>query len=117
MVLEVRRAGGFEGPVTIASTSLYFEAFDENGLDPDPSKATSDSERVIWQFDTPEKGDTFTVSFDARIEPGQQLKRVAATTAVLEGGAPVVSGSLRDRGDALMELVIRATLAYFSCGW
>ena len=89
--LEVRRPGGFQGPITIASTAEYFELFDENSLDPDPSKATSDSDRIIWEFEAPENGDTLTVSFDARIEPGQQLTRVVATTSVLERGTPAAS--------------------------
>ncbi|MGH8884494.1 MAG: hypothetical protein ACRDYX_04840 [Egibacteraceae bacterium] len=89
--VQVRRAGGFEGPITIASTDAYFDLFDENGLDPDPAKATSDGERIIWQFEAPEASEVLTISFDARIEPGQQLRRVAATTAILDRGAPAVS--------------------------
>lgn len=88
---EVRRTGGFEDPVTIASTNAYFDLFDENGLDPDPSKVTSDGERIIWEFEAPEEGDTLAISFDARIEPGQQFARTTATTTVMQDGAPVAS--------------------------
>jgi hypothetical protein len=89
--VEVRRPGGFQGPVTLATTDEYFDLFDENGLDPDPQKATDDGQRIIWEFEAPEQGDTLTVSFDARIEPAQQLRRVAARTAVLDDGAVAVS--------------------------
>ena len=76
--VEVRHPGGFDsGLVTVAATSSYFDAFDENGLDPDPARSTSDGERTIWQFEPP-TGDTLTVSFDARIEPGVQLTRSRA---------------------------------------
>ncbi len=92
--VEVRRPGGFDsGLVTVAATSSYFDAFDENGLDPDPARSTSDGERTIWQFEPP-TGDTLTVSFDARIEPGVQLTRVKGEVAVLgPAGDDVVSAA------------------------
>ncbi len=89
--MEVRRPGGFDGPVTVATTSDYLEAFDENSLDPEPSSATTDAERVIWEFDPPPVGDTLTVSLDARIEPAVQLARPTGVTEVLEEAEPVVS--------------------------
>jgi hypothetical protein len=67
----VRHPGGFDGPITIAVTADYFDMFDENGLDPDPAGATADGSYVYWEFDPPD-GDTFEVSFDARIEPARQ---------------------------------------------
>ena len=90
--VEVRHPGGFDsGLVTVAATSSYFDAFDENGLDPDPARSTSDGERTIWQFEPP-PGDTLTVSFDARIEPGVQLTRLEGEVAVLgPAGDNVVS--------------------------
>ena len=70
----VRHPGGFEGPITIAVSSEYFDMFDENGLDPDPSGATADGEYVYWEFEPPD-GDVLEVSFDARIEPARQWGR------------------------------------------
>ncbi|MGH2732546.1 MAG: DUF421 domain-containing protein [Actinomycetota bacterium] len=35
--VEVRRPGGFMGPVTLAASSSYLEIFDGNGFGPDPS--------------------------------------------------------------------------------
>ncbi len=93
--VEIRRQGGFDGPVTLATTSDYFDIFDENGLDPDPSTATTDGKRTIWKFEPPDEGDTLVVSFDARIEPGVQGKSAKGTTSVLEAGQPVVSVDYR----------------------
>jgi hypothetical protein len=83
--VTVHRPGGFDGPVTIRTTRTYFDLFDENGLDPDPAASTQDAEHLIWEFDAP-PGDTLTVTFDARIEPGAQWGR-DATTEVDVGGA------------------------------
>jgi hypothetical protein len=94
--IEVRRPGGFDGPVTVAVSSDYLSIWDENGLDPAPAKETASPGLLVWEFDPPQ-GDALAVSFDARIEPAaQQGKR--GTVAVLDaGGAPVVSVSFRTR--------------------
>jgi hypothetical protein len=82
--VTVHRPGGFDGPITVRSTSAYFDLFDENGLDPDPAASTQDGEMVIWQFDPP-PGETFRLSFDARIEPGVQWGRSATTQVEHDG--------------------------------
>lgn len=87
--IEIERAAGFDGPVTVATTSEYFDLFDENGLDPDPSSATDDGERIIWEFEPP-PGDTLAISFDARVGPAIQVGK-EAETAVLVDGSPIVS--------------------------
>jgi hypothetical protein len=89
--VEIRHEGGFDRVVTVAVDSAYFEIFDENALDPDPLGATTDAERTIWTFEPPTEGDTMTVSFDARIEPGVQWERVPGTVAILEDGRPVAT--------------------------
>jgi hypothetical protein len=86
--VEVRRPGGFEGPVTIATTGHYLDMFDENGLDPDPSSSTATGDVVIWEFEPP-SGETLSVSFDARLEPAVQVGR-SGETSVLEDGRSVV---------------------------
>jgi hypothetical protein len=82
--VTVRRPGGFDGPIIVRSTSAYFDLFDENGLDPDAAAATQDGEMVIWEFDPP-PGETFRLSFDARIEPGAQWGRDATTEIEVDG--------------------------------
>ena len=92
---SVHRDGGFEGPVTVATTLDYFELFDENGLDPDPSAATIDGDLLVWTFDPPE-GETLSVAFDARLGPAVQTGK-HATTVVLESQTPVVEVSYDTR--------------------
>jgi hypothetical protein len=94
--VEVRRPGGFgDELVSLAVTASYFDAFDENGLDPDPAEAANDGERTIWRFEPP-AGDVLGVSFDARIEPGVQLARIKGRASVLGAGdVPVVSVDFR----------------------
>jgi hypothetical protein len=94
--VEIRHPGGFgDEQVQVAVTSSYFDAFDENGLDPDPAESVSDGERSIWTFDPP-PGDVMSVSFDARIEPGVQLARVKGEVSVLDAsGADVVTAAFR----------------------
>lgn len=81
--VEIRHSGGFDSPITLATTASYFGAFDENGLDPDPDKAYGEGDLIVWEFEPPE-GDVFSLSFDARIEPGQQLVTFPARTALLD---------------------------------
>jgi hypothetical protein len=71
--VEVRRAGGFDGPVTLAVTADYFDIYEEQGLDPQPTAERSDGEYLYWTFDPPPAGDRFAVDFDAYIQPASQL--------------------------------------------
>jgi hypothetical protein len=87
--IEIRRPGGFDGPVTVSSGSAYLSMLDENGLDPDPSSVTATPEQIIWQFDPP-PGEVLSVSLDACVEPGVQWGR-SGETSVLEDGRPVVT--------------------------
>lgn len=97
--VEVRHTDGspLDGPVTIATTADYFDLFDENGLDPDPSAAMSDGENLVWEFEPAEGATAISIGFDARIEPGVQLTGVSGTTSVLDGGSPVATVTYRTR--------------------
>ncbi len=92
--VTIRHPGGFDGPLTLASTASYFDLFDENSLDPDPDASTSDGERVLWEFETPESGDTMEVSLDTRMGPNVQWG-TRGQTAVLVDGKPVASVEYR----------------------
>lgn len=92
--VTLRRPGGFDGPVTLATTSAYFDLFDENAFEPDPESTTTDGERVIWEFSPPDRGDTMEISLDTRTGPNVQWGK-EAVTAVLVDGEPVVQVDYR----------------------
>ena len=90
--VEVTRPGGLAvSTIQIATTAAYFDHFDENSLDPEPTAAASDGEWTVWTFEVPEGATTFEVSFDARMEPGVQLDSVEATTELIIDGNPIAS--------------------------
>jgi hypothetical protein len=91
--VRVRSPGGFDGPVVLATTSRYLALFDENGLDPDPSEATSTRDTTVWEFATP-PGEELTVTFDGRLEPAFHTGR-SGETSILVDGEPAVSVSYR----------------------
>ena len=94
--IEVRRPGGFQSDtVELATTSSYLDAFDQNGIEPEPSESFDDGERVVWTFQVPPEAETLAVTVDFRVEPGVQLTTVRGTTAVLEEGTDVASVSYR----------------------
>lgn len=88
--VTIRHPGGFDGPVTVATNSSYFDLFDENSFDPDPESTTSDGERIIWEFEPPDEGDTMDVSLDTRVGPNIQLG-TSGRTEILDEGQPVVT--------------------------
>lgn len=89
--VQVRHRGGFDGPITIATTGHYLNMFDENGLDPDPSSSTATEELIVWEFEPPD-GDTLTISFDARLEPAVQAGRSGETSVLVDGRSVVRVG-------------------------
>jgi hypothetical protein len=91
--LEIRHPGGFDGPVVVSTNSKYLDLFDENGFDPQPSKATATPDEMIWEFEAPD-GDVLGVSLDGRIEPGVQWGRTGETS-VLVDGQPVVTAEYK----------------------
>ena len=86
-LVEVRTTDGepIQEPIRLATTASFFDLFDENGLDPDPTAAFSDDERIIWEFDPPDpESDRMTINYDARIEPGVQAVGHESRTALLD---------------------------------
>lgn len=90
--ITVRRADGFDGPVTVAVTAGYLRMWDENGLVPAPASEVSDGEWVVWEFDPPD-GDELRIAYDARIEPAAQSGRKGRVEVRDEAGDPVVGVS------------------------
>ena len=94
--IEVRRPGGFRrDTLELATTSAYFDIFDQNSIEPEPTESMDDGERVVWTFQVPPEAETLSVTLDVRIEPGVQLTTARGTTSVLEEGAEVTSVDYR----------------------
>lgn len=87
--VTVRHPGGFEKSLTLAITGDYFDIYETQGFTPDASASTRDADTLYLTFDTP-PGDTFTVSYDAYIQPSSQLGR-SGTISVESGGRPAAT--------------------------
>lgn len=85
--IAVRREGGFDEPVQVAVSRSYLEAWDLNGVLPGPAAESSLEEWVVWEFEPP-PGDELLVTYEARIEPGEQTS-VPGAVAVLVEDEPV----------------------------
>jgi hypothetical protein len=82
--VTVRHPGGFAGAITLATTAAYFDMFETQGLDPAPDSETAGA-RYRYQTFTPPPGDTFTVTFDAYIQPASQRGHRAETALLIDG--------------------------------
>lgn len=88
--VTVRHPGGFPtDTVTLSVTSTYFDIFETQGFQPDPSDSTRDGDRLYLSFTKPE-GDTLVVGFDAYVQPSSRVGR-SGTLAVVADGRPAVS--------------------------
>jgi hypothetical protein len=85
--VTVSRDQALPEQISIQVSSEYLAAFDENGLDPQPSESFSDGEIETWLFEIPPGEQRVTVSFDARLEPSVQWARTATVTLVIDGEA------------------------------
>jgi hypothetical protein len=85
--VAVVRAGGFSDDVELAVDARYFDLFDENGMEPEPSATRSAGDLVIWTFDRP-VGDRLVIDLDARLSPTWALK-ADGSVAVLESEVAV----------------------------
>lgn len=81
--ITVEQDGGFTSGFELETSSAFLEAFDENGLDPEPVASSGDGEWVGWEFDQPD-GDTFELGFDARLEPAVQWRRDGITRLLVD---------------------------------
>ena len=91
--VTVTREGGFEKTITLAVTGDYFDIYETQGFTPEPSAAVRDADTLYLTFDAP-AGDTFTVDYDAYIQPASQ-RGASATVSVVDADLqPVVSVDL-----------------------
>jgi hypothetical protein len=81
--------GGFDGPVSLATTFDYLHLFDLTNLEPQPVESTSTGDTIVFRFSRPE-GDVLRVSMDATSESGFH-EVPSAVTHVLVGGSTMVS--------------------------
>ena len=88
--VSVTREGGFEKTITLAVTGDYFDIYETQGFTPDPSTSRRDADTLYLTFDSP-PGDTFTVSYDAYIQPSSQRGRAASVSVVDAALEPVVT--------------------------
>jgi hypothetical protein len=68
----VTREGGFGEQVTLALTGTYLDLFETQGFHPEPDSTSRDGDLLYLTFEAPPDGDTFTVSYDAYIQPAAQ---------------------------------------------
>ncbi|SFB72818.1 hypothetical protein SAMN04487968_101178 [Nocardioides terrae] len=87
--VTVTHAGGFDDDVTIAVTGAYFDIFETQGFNPEPSDETRDADTRYLTFKKPE-GDTLIISYDAYIQPASQIGR-SGTVSVVDDGQRVAS--------------------------
>ena len=82
--LEVASEGGFDGPVTVATSADYFDRFDFNQFYPEPSTTTVRDGELLLTFEPP-AGDRLVVRFDGRASPTFGLGSEATTTLETDG--------------------------------
>ncbi|WP_299445947.1 hypothetical protein [uncultured Phycicoccus sp.] len=75
---------GFDGDVTLAVTGDYFDIYESQGFNPEPSDETRDGDTRFLTF-SPPAGRTLVVSYDAYIQPSAQLGRSGTVAVVVDG--------------------------------
>ena len=93
--ITVSHIDGFDEPLQIAVSRRYLEGWDLNGILPSPSAETAVGRWIIWEFDPP-PGERFTVTYESRIEPGQQTS-LPGEVAVLVEEEPVAQVAFTTR--------------------
>ncbi len=88
--VTVTHDGGFDKTLTLAVTGDYFDIYETQGFTPEPSASVRDAETLYLTFDAPE-GDTFTVDYDAYIQPSSQRGQGATVSVVDADLQPLAS--------------------------
>ena len=88
--VTVTHEGGFEKTITLAVTGNYFDVYETQGFTPEPSSSIRDAETLYLTFDAPQN-DTFTVDYDAYIQPSSQRGRAATVSVVDADLRPLAS--------------------------
>jgi hypothetical protein len=85
----ITHPGGFDGPVSLATTFDYLHLFDLTNIEPEAVGSTSTAGEVVYTFARP-AGDELRVSMDATAESGFH-EVPETTTQVAVGGSTVVT--------------------------
>jgi hypothetical protein len=88
-IVEVRREGGFDGAVTLATDATYFDRFDFNQLYPEPASIAPRGEVVLYVFEEIE-GELLRVAFDGRATPTFVFDLARGSTGLEVDGREVV---------------------------
>jgi len=94
--LTVTRQGGFDGPITIETTSAYFDIFESQGITPEPSKETAGARWDRMTFDPPD-GDTLVIGLDIYVQPSSQQGRSGSVRVLGADSTPVAGLDFRTR--------------------
>jgi hypothetical protein len=84
VTVEAVGGGSLPPALTLDTTAAYLDQFDENGLDPEPTETARGAEWSSWTFEPPVGATVFTVSFDARLEPGIRWGEEGSTRLVVD---------------------------------
>ena len=94
MEWHITKAGGFgpaeaEPTVVLRVTHRYLDLYDENSVDPEPSKSWSDGEFLYFEFDAPPNSQAMHVSVDTRTGSSVQLTRMRGESAIMLDDRPL----------------------------
>lgn len=87
-IVEVRREGGFDGPVTLVTDATYFDRFDFNQLYPEPASVLPRGEEVLYVFEGIQ-GEVLRVAFDGRASPTFVFALAHGSTGLEVGGREI----------------------------
>ena len=88
--------GGFSDTLTLAVTGDYFDIYETQGFNPEPSSSVRNGDTMFLTFDSP-GGDTFVVTYDAYIQPASQQGRDGVVGVVTDDGRTVARVGFRTR--------------------
>lgn len=94
--IEVLSESPLPEEVTIITSSPYLALFDDNGMEPQPTKSFNTDGWTSWTFAIPPDSHVLRVDLDARLEP-----------AVQSGGDATVAVVINDRRMASVDFTTR----------
>jgi hypothetical protein len=83
--ITVESAAGFDGQVTVAVTSDWFELFESQGFSPAPASESSDATMTYLVLEPPPAGEILTLDFDAYVQPAAQTGAEAQVELHVDG--------------------------------